>query len=209
MIAFLHHPIANQPHMNFGKDLLIRFIDGDEAAFKQIFDSYFKTVSQFVNNHISQQSQAEDITQNVFIRIWENKGRIDINKSFDGYIFTVAYRMVVDYYRQARTVVSNHAHEHFNHEIPSPNFSDELLNLHQLESVYTKALQTLPIKRKEIFLLSRHNGLSNKEIAERLNISVKTVESQMTLALSRLRKFFTNSDIDSVTFFLIFYFQLA
>ena len=193
--------------MNPEKDLLLRLINADETAFRQIFDRYFKTVKQFVNNHIKEPDLVEDITQNIFIRLWENKSRIDINKSFDGYIFTIAYRMVVDHYRQSRTVVSSHSIDKFHDTIRSDEFSDELLNLHQLESVYMKALQTLPLKRKEIFLLSRQNGLSNKEIAEHLNISVKTVENQMTSALARLRKFFSKSDVDSLTFFLVFIFN--
>jgi RNA polymerase sigma-70 factor (ECF subfamily) len=194
--------------MNLEKDLIVRLINADEAAFRQIFDYYFKTVRNFVNNHIKEAAQAEDITQNIFIRLWENKSRIDINKSFDGYIFTIAYRMVVDHYRQARTAISSRSGEKLHEAIPSTSYSDELLNLHQLESMYMKALQTLPLKRKEIFLLSRHKGLSNKEIAERLNISVKTVENQMTSALSGLRNIFAKSDFDSLIF-LFFYFQLA
>jgi len=71
--------------------------------------------------------------------------------------------------------------------IVSSSSSNELLNRHQSESLYEKALQTLPQKKGDI-LLSRHTGLSNKQIADRLIISVKTVENQMMVALSRLRE---------------------
>lgn len=195
--------------MNLEKDLLVRLINADEDAFKEIFDYYFKKVNRFVYSYIKEATQAEDLTQNIFIKLWEKKAGIDLDKSFDGYIFTIAYRTVMDHFRQTETKALYLTSDEFlEKSIASPDLSDELLNRHQLESLYEKALQTLPQKRKEIFLLSRHNGLSNKQIAERLNISVKTVESQMTAALSRLREFFANSDLDSVVIFSIF-FQLA
>ncbi len=195
--------------MNIEKDLLVRLINADEDAFKEVFDCYFRKVQQFVYSYIKETAQAEDLTQNIFIKLWEKKAGIDINKSFDGYIFTIAYRTVMDHFRQTeKKLLSSTSDEFLKESIVSSSSSDELLNRHQLESLYEKALQTLPQKRKEIFLLSRHTGLSNKQIAERLNISVKTVENQMTAALSRLREFFAHSDLGSAVFFLIF-FQLA
>ena len=195
--------------MNIEKDLLVRLINADEDAFKEIFDCYFKKIHRFVNSYIKETTQAEDLTQNIFIKLWEKKAGIDINKSFDGYIFTISYRIVMDHFRQTeKKLLSATSDAFLNESIVSSSSSDELLNRHQLESLYEKALQTLPQKRKEIFLLSRHTGLSNKQIAERLNISVKTVENQMTAALSRLREFFAHSDFDSAAVFLIF-FQLA
>jgi len=195
--------------MNIEKDLLVRLINSDEVAFKEIFDYYFKKVHRFVYSYVKETTQAEDLTQNVFIKLWEKKAGIDINKSFDGYIFTIAYRTVMDHFRQTeKRLLLTTSDAFLKESIISSSSSDELLNRHQLESLYEKALQTLPQKRKEIFLLSRHNGMSNKQIAERLNISVKTVENQMTAALSRLKEFFAHSDLDSAVFFLLF-FQLA
>jgi len=193
--------------MTIEKDLLARLMNADEEAFRKIFDLYVKKVYQFVYGYIKEPTQAEDITQNLFIKIWEKRTSIDIDKSFDGFIFTIAYRMVIDYYRQTKTKIHGNAIGHFaDDSMASSDHSDDLLNRHQLDSLYEKALQTLPPKRKEIFLLSRHSGLSNKQIAEHLHISVKTVENQMTAALSTLREFFTNSDIGSVVFFFLFFF---
>jgi RNA polymerase sigma-70 factor (ECF subfamily) len=191
--------------MNLEKDLLVRLKNADENAFREVFDSYFKKVHQFVNRYVKEPAQSEDITQTIFIKLWDKKADLDISKSFDGYIFTIAYRMVMDYFRQTKLT-----HQYITTDrsagesIASSITSDELLNSHQLESIYARALKTLPSKRKEIFLLSRHHGLSNKQIADHLQISVKTVENQMTAALSRLREYFTRSDIDSVILIIIF-----
>ena len=194
--------------MTNDKDLLVRLMNADEEAFRQIFDLYVKKIFQFVYGYIKQSTQAEDITQNIFIKIWEKRASIDIHQTFDGFIFTIAYRMVIDYLRQTKLKFHSGATGNFLDEsIASSVSSDDLLNGHQLESLYKKALHTLPPKRKEIFLLSRHAGMSNKQIASHLKISVKTVESQMTAALSTLKEYFTNSDIASVVLFFLFFFS--
>ncbi|MBC7866004.1 MAG: sigma-70 family RNA polymerase sigma factor, partial [Gloeobacteraceae cyanobacterium ES-bin-316] len=125
---------------------------------------------------------------------------------FQGFIYTIAYRMVIDHFRQNKTSFHCSATGVFNEDaVVSDLSSDELLNRHQLDSLYDKALRILPEKRKEIFLLSRHNGLSNKQIAAQLQISVKTVENQMTAALATLRSFFSQSDIGRLLFILFFF----
>lgn len=176
-------------------------MNADHQAFREFFELYVRKIYQFVLGYIKNKAEAEDITQNIFIKIWESRGSIDISKSFEGFIFTIAHRMVLDHFR--RREIKLKLHENFNpgfvDEIIASSMSPEdLLNRHQLESLYERSLRKLPPKRKEIFLLSRHKGLSNKEIAERLGISVKTVENQMTAALSSLRAFFLNSDLNSL-----------
>jgi RNA polymerase sigma-70 factor (ECF subfamily) len=186
------------------KDLLARLKNADEEAFTQIFEMYVKKVYQFVLSYNKEKTEAEDITQNVFIKIWEKKLLINIDKSFEGFIFTIAYRLVIDYFRKNsvhfhRTTIIRLAEE----SIASQVNSDDLLKRHSLESLYEKALQSLTAKRKEIFLLSRHNGLSNKQIAEQLGISIKTVENQMTAALSSLKAFFSASDLIAIIFIFL------
>lgn len=186
------------------KDLLVRLKNADEEAFTQIFEMYVKKVYQFVLSYNKEKTEAEDITQNVFIKIWEKKLSINIDKSFEGFIFTIAYRLVIDYFRKNsvhfhRTTIIGLAEE----SIASRVNSDDLLKRHSLESLYEKALQSLTAKRKEIFLLSRHNGLSNKQIAEQLGISIKTVENQMTAALSSLKAFFSASDLIAIIFIFL------
>ncbi len=190
--------------MTSENDLLIRIRNADEEAFRQMFDLYIKKVYHFILGYIKEKSEAEDITQNVFIKIWEKRATIDINKSFEGFIFTIAYRMVVDYFRQdALRFQEKDTHNLIEATIISPGSSDDMLNLHQLESLYEQSLERLPPKRKEIYLLSRHSGLSNKQIAEQLGISVKTVENQMTAALASLKEFFSHSDLNPLVIFFL------
>jgi RNA polymerase sigma-70 factor (ECF subfamily) len=152
--------------------------------------------------------EAEDITQNVFLRIWEKRGLLDPEKSFEGFIFTIAYRSVMDHFRtNPKRLQSLFPVDLLTDSVVSTVSADALLNHHQLESIYQQALQALPPKRKEIFLLSRHGGLTNRQIAEQLGISIKTVESQMTAALSFLKHFFSHADFGRALITLVFIFH--
>lgn len=183
--------LNNNPFALNQRELLIRVKSADDHAFRQLFDQFVKKVYYFVYGHIKDKLEAEDITQNVFVRIWEKKEMIDPDRSFDGFIFTIAHRLVIDHFRiNAKLYRLKNVVPLSEADIPSSIHTDDLVHHHQLESLYHKALQSLPPRRKEIFLLSRHSGLSNREIAEKMGISVKTVESQMTAALGFLRDFF-------------------
>lgn len=191
--------------MSVEEDLLARIVNADEDAFREIYDLYVKKVYQFISTYIKDRTEAEDITQNVFIKIWEKRNSIDLNNSFEGFLFTIAYRSVMDCFRQNNAKLHKTISNSF---IPdsciSSSNTDDLLNRHQFESLYQKALQSLPPRRKEIFRLSRHCGLSNKQIAVKLQISIKTVENQMTVALSTMKEFFTHSDFLVVIFIILF-----
>lgn len=189
--------------MAINYNLLLLVKQGNEPAFKQVFELYFKQVYQFAFKYVKNKQDAEDIAQNVFIKLWKTKENVIVEKNFDGFLFTIAYRLVIDYLR------SNALRQEgrFNFQAQDGAFvssltAEDTLNEHQLSSTYQLALNSLPPKRKEIFILSRHHGLTNKAIAERLNISVKTVENQMTAALASLRMYFNSKEMG--LFFLLF-----
>ena len=190
------------------RDLLYKLIHADETAFKQLFDLYAKKVYNFILSYVKDPAEAEDITQNVFIKIWEARRAIDFNRSFEGFIFTIAYRCTIDFFRQQEGKLKKIQLSDLDTDLMSSSMSsDDLVNHHQLESLYHRALQSLPPKRKEIFILSRHEGLSNNQIAQKLNISVKTVENQMTSALATLKALFKNADSGLVAFLFLFFFN--
>lgn len=192
---------------NPSKELLLRLKNADQEAFRQVFDIYVKKIYNFVFSHIKEKTEAEDITQNIFIKIWEKKEYIDPDRSFEGLLFTIAHRMLLDYFRSPASRFSIVSVDPITEQAKlSPIQSDDLVHRRQLESLYNKALQRLPAKRKEIFLLSRHQGLSNKQIAEKLGISIKTVENQMTAALGFLRDFFNRTETGATSLLLIYFF---
>ena len=188
-------------------ELLERISNADESAFRQFFDLYVYKVYQFINKFIKDKAESEDITQIVFIKIWDKRSTLNTVKSIDGFVFTVAYRLVIDHFRSSDAKFQkNITYPFFNDDYQSSLTAEDSINKHHFESIYEKALEELPPKRKEIFSLSRHEGLTNKQISERLQISVKTVENQMTAAISSLRDFFNKSDFIIFIVFGIFLF---
>ena len=187
------------------KDLLLKITEGDELAFKQFFEYYVKKVYRFTLGYVKSSAEAQDITQTVFIKIWEKRSDINFSQSTDGFVFTVTYRTIIDAFRQSNAKFPEKNRRELSDHMASSNRSDDLLHAHHLESLYEQSLRNLPPKRKEIFILSRHMGLSNKEIGERLGLSVKTVENQMTAALATLKRFFLNSDlIPAIILYLLY-----
>ena len=191
--------------MPIEKELLLKIIEGDEFAFRQFFEYYVKKVYQFTLGYVNDSAEAQDITQTVFIKIWEKRSYIDASRPIDGFVFTIAYRTIIDGFRQASSRFQEKNRREFSENIAAANRSDDLLEAHHLESLYEQSLRNLPPKRKKIFILSRHFGLSNREIGERLGVSVKTVENQMTAALATLKRFFYNSDlIPAIILYLLY-----
>ncbi len=178
------------------RDLLLCIKNADQQAFKQVFDAYVRKVYQFVYGYIKDRADSEDIVQVVFQKVWINRETINVDKSFSGFLFTIAYRTVIDHIRHNKSRKQFGIVRFMNNVEPSSDdTADYLLVHHQLESKYQDAINSLTPKRREIFLLSRHEGLSNREIANRLQLSIKTVENHMTAALFTLRGFFKKAEI--------------
>lgn len=174
------------------REMLERLKLGDERAFSEIFQLYIKRVYQFVYGYLKHRFDAEDVTQVVFKKLWEKRSQIDVRDSISGYLFTIAYNATIDHMRKNSHNQRNVTIE--NESLLSIEERPGIPNSHKLQSHYETCIKLLPNKRREIYLLSRHEGLTNKQIAERLNISIKTVEHQIRAALDFLRSYFRNLD---------------
>jgi RNA polymerase sigma-70 factor (ECF subfamily) len=160
---------------------------GDVKSFDVLFYHYNERLYYFVFSLIKKQEDAEGIVQEVFLKIWTNRRSIDLHKSFKSYVFTIAYNLTIDYLRKRihENEYIKHLENHFNVEsISVENEGDFNIVQSQVE----KFIEELPKRRQQIFKLSRINGLSHKEIASRLNISVKTVENHISLAIKHLKE---------------------
>ncbi len=194
--------------MNHEKLLLEKIKQNDTKAFREIFNLYIGKIYSFICRYVKDKHEAEDLTQIVFQKLWENKASINLNKSFDGFIFTIAYHIIIDYIRQTTAKKNiNTVEIMLDATFITDLSADDLINKHQFESLYQKALETLTDKRKEIFLLSRHEGLSNNAIAQKLNISIKTVENQMTAAIACIKEYFKKNEFLLYIFFILEYFK--
>ena len=175
---------------------------GDLQAFNDLFDCYGKRLYYFSIRYLKLEENAEEIVQEVFMKIWNNRLELSAQKSLEAYLFTIARNGILNTIRKSK---SEQAYLNYAKINPGKNvLLDEELNFNELEKAYHQVIEQLSPRRKEIFLLSREQSLSNAEIAEKMNISVKTVENQMTSAISEIRKNLRSLGFSGIIFFELF-----
>ncbi len=160
----------------------------DAKAFEQLFKRHYKSLCRRVNTMLNDEEATEDVVQQLFIKIWESRNTLQTPDSVAAYLFTAARNRALNYIKSQARKSSN--------EIPLNNYHDEAdnrteeqMDAKELQKALYAAIDALPEKRREVFVLSRFEGKSYKEIAEIMQISIKTVEAQMGKALSTLREF--------------------
>ena len=156
-----------------------------KSEFKNCFDQYFDSIRNFIAYRCGDGDLASDIAQEVFMKAWEKDLIFDLNK-IKGLLYKMANDLWIDHYRKQATA-KNHAINFISIDVDSNNPSEQLQYL-ELKQEYEKTLTILPLNQREVFLMSRMENLTYKEIAERLSISVKAVEKRMKLALLTLKK---------------------
>lgn len=165
-------------------DLLSRLGDNDPIAFDEIYKRYWSTMFQSAYNLLREREVCMDIVQDIFIWLWENRNNLNV-RSLKPYLLVAVKFKVANYIKKGK-IRSSFFDEL--QQIGEPlELIEESIEVKQLMEIINHFINQLPEKCREIFLLSRHEYLSNKEIAERLGISVKTVENQMTIALRKMK----------------------
>ncbi len=171
--------------------LIERLRQGDENALKLIYDLYWEPLFIYAFNLLKKREVSEDIIQEVFIKIWEKRNSLQIKTTLKGYLFTCVLHKVYDTFRKDNGVFSAAVFENFDKKIQNANPESKLI-YKELEAQIHTAVNLLPEKCKAVFVLSRENQLSHKEISKQLNISTKSVEAYITKALKILRPTLTN-----------------
>ncbi|ADF52087.1 RNA polymerase sigma factor [Zunongwangia profunda] len=173
--------------------LLLRNIkDGDQVSFKVFFKATYPALFGYVNSYARNRVLAEDITQQTYIKFWENREKIDIDNSPKSYLYTIAYNSFLDSKKREQKERSYIDQLHRAAIEEETNEKEKLeLKLERLQ----KVIESLPEKCKKILIMNKMEGLKYKEIADRLDISVKTVESQMRIAFQKIRESFKNEEI--------------
>jgi len=170
----------------------IRWIRGLKTGKKEIFDEIFRTyygeLVVYCLRFVADQDMAEDIVQDMFVKLWLRHDDLNIQSSLQAYLYRATKNHALNHLNQLK--IQDKYKEYIGFLTLNGTESPlEKLQESDLELKIKHAVLSLPEKRREVFELSRHEGLKNKQIAERLNISVKTVENQMTKALEQLRNF--------------------
>lgn len=157
----------------------------DHSAFKSVFQQHYSNTCKTIRRFIHENAIAEDLAQDIFVRFWERRDKIDIKTSIGAYIHRMAINEALTYLRRQKKFQQDNI-EDFN----LSNIDSDVVKVIEGKELNVKikfAIDSLPPKCRTVFLLSRHEEMSYKEIALKLDISVKTVENQMGKALKIMR----------------------
>ena len=167
--------------------LLKELSEGSRTAFDWLFIRYQPKVVAFLKACTGDEEQARDIAQDIFFNIWKDRAKLSEVRSFEGYLFQMARFSVYNYYDHL-DVVKKYVEEGKTRSEVTDAGPEEKLKERQIRARIAETVRSMPQRRREIFLMSRWGGYSNDEIAERLNISKRTVENHLTAAQSVLRR---------------------
>jgi len=185
------------------KQLADQIKKGQTHAFDQLFDRYSQPLYRFSKSLLKNHEDAEEVVQEVFFRIWKKRDELNERRSFQSFLFSIAYNLIIDQFRQR---VKDQKYEQFLIKKAKQNYLNpgNELEYKELKKQVNKAITELPKRRKKIYQLSRERGLSYKEIAGRLHIKPKTVENHINLALKYIRKQLGNKTLAVALFLSLF-----
>lgn len=175
------------------KESAQRLKNGDHTAFDHLFDLYHKKIYYFCIQHGLSKSDSEEIVQDVFVRLWESRSRIEPTGNLQAYLYKIAKNILLDEFKRK---IKQQAASEYQFRLLQPE--NETLNsvaYNDLERLIASELKNFPVKRKLAFELSRYHGMSNKEVAREMGISIKAVEGHISQALQSFRSIFKRSEI--------------
>jgi RNA polymerase sigma-70 factor (family 1) len=189
---------------NNNEKLLVKeIIDGNEKAFQQLFQSYYKDIYTYSWSILKTHEYAQEMVQDVFLRVWLHREKLNPELSFKSFIFTITRNLAFNFLKKLAND-KKLTETLFYKSQKNYNTTDSPVQDDYYDKIKYAAIENLPPKRKRIFELSRDEDMSYEDISFQLGISVSTVKTQMSKALKFIRQFLkVNGDI---TFFLFYFF---
>jgi len=182
-------------------DLVKALSKGNVLAFNTLFKRYGQRLYRFAHGYLKSDAESEEIVQEVFSKVWETRSKLKHDLSFKSYLFTIAFNVIKKHFR-AKAYLSEYFRNEMFDDLDLRTTQD--INYNSLKSYLSKIVDTLPERRREIFIKSRFEGLSIEEIAREFDISHKTVENQITTALKYIRSYLKREDLQVVLFAALF-----
>ena len=184
--------------MNSSSALLQKIAQGDEGSFTETFDRYYPGLCYYADKFIHDTDESRSLVQQVFVDLWVKRHKLAIEQSLKAYLFTAVKNYSLDYLKH-KLVETKYLRE-TQHE---PVMIDrDLIEEAELNARINSAIEELPEKCREIFILCRFGELRYGEIALKLGISIKTVEMQMGIALKKLRAKLTDNQNIQILIYL-------
>nr|WP_319571395.1 RNA polymerase sigma-70 factor [uncultured Draconibacterium sp.] len=175
----------------------------DIKAFDNLFEEYGKRLYHFAYGYLKSKDDAEEIVQEVFLKVWRNRKQLKPDLSFKAYIFKIAYHQILEILKQINRRQA-YRHEIIDESIFFNDDTNTRLNYQMLLEKVESLIQKLPSRQKEILLKRKKEGIPVKEIATQLGVSPKTVENHLTQALKSIKKDLGEEELSALLFFLLF-----
>jgi len=184
------------------KQLLLKISEGDGIAFRLLFDRYYGLIYSASFRYLKVHELAEDMVQSSFLKIWEKRNSLSHIERFDRYLFRIAHNEMADHFRKlsSRGKHIQRIREQFEEETGSP---EELLISKQKRALIADVISNLPMQQQTAYKLSRDEGLSYQEIADRMELSVNTIKVHISQALKTLKVFFAQHKNEFMVWLLI------
>ena len=160
--------------------------DGDEKSYNILVEKYGDRLYAYILSLSNDPILSQDILQNVFLKIWTKRQQINISKSIENYLFRTTYNEFINQYKKKRATMVLEQKYFRALEKVTENFEED--RYQKLYDMVNLEIENLPPKCKQVFILSRKEGLTNAEISDYLNVSLKSVEAHITKAFSVLRQ---------------------
>lgn len=191
------------------KTVLEKLKYGDSKAFESVFNVWYEPLVNFANEYISDLEWAKNIVQSIYMRLWEKHNLVDPDSNLKSYLYMSTRNACLSHLRHIRVenayfekAIRNIEDHQLNYEALE-ELNIEQIDFTKLERRIQETIDSLPDRCREVFILSRYNEMKNKEIALKLDITVKAVEANITRALTKLREN-TKDYMPELFFFLIF-----
>lgn len=184
--------------------ILIDLANDNEEPLEDLFYHYYPRLYNFSRSFLKIEEGIDDILQEVFVKIWQNRKKISSAETFNSFIFTITRNLLLNELR-SRLNNEKKKEEIESYSVAQEYSSMEQIEYHELKEKVIEIVNDLPKRQKEIFILSRKEGLSHKEIAEKLGIKTKTVEYHISLSISFLKSKLTKMGLMSLFYFYLFF----
>lgn len=189
-------------HRTSDQNLVESLQKGDLKAFDAIFKKYSQKVYRFAIKYLKSREEAEEIVQDLFLKIWENRSKLNKESSLKAYIFTISYHNICRVFRKRSY------QESFVKKIISPANNtydlEEQVHFESLEEQVNELIDKLPPKQKIIFIKSRGEGKNSREIAAEMNLAPGTIDNNISEALKFIRHHIKKDSFSFLLFYHIF-----
>lgn len=185
------------------KDILQKLRTNDKEAIDILYNTYSNKLYNFAFSYLKTKDDALDVVQIVFVSLWQKRKELKKDSNLEAFLFTVTKNTIISLFR--KKIQEKKYLEHLRHTtIIEKNNTEEAYNYQVLSDKISELIQQLPQQRQRIFKLDKEEGLSNKQIAEKLNISVKTVEDHKAKAKHFIKKRLAESGFVALLFAELF-----